>query len=178
MFLSACAQPEYEPGFIENENYYNTMAEFQMEKPASIGRSSIDAEDDYTKKTFPVFYNRAVEMGTADTLRLEYMLANEKMNVCIFSEKNVSDYTVIGFSELIKKAWDDNSDFKVIYDSDVQYEVPFKCLIFQNQDEEMRYYITVAADRFVYIIIQGRIDDLEKLDDIDNPMNHVSGYYP
>ena len=42
----------------------------------------------------------------------------------------------------------------------------------------MRYYITVAADRFVYIIIQGRIDDLEKLDDIDNPMNHVSGYYP
>lgn len=170
MLLSACSGPAYEPGFVEDENYYNQMAEFQLAKPSSlIYQEKLDCS---IQENDPELYSRAVEMGSADSLSLEYILTNEDVSLYIYSEKNVNDYLVVPFSEFIKQSIEENTDMEVVSIEDIHQEAPFRCLIAKDDFMEKRYYITFAGDSFVYMVITGQTEAVENIIDDINPVGY------
>lgn len=173
--LSACEWQGYKPGIVEDDNYYNAMADFKLEKPESM--SYVETSDISVQEVDPELYSRAVEMGAADSLLLEYMLSDGKVSLYIYSEKNVGDYLIVPFVDIIKASIEENTDLEVVSITDLHQEVPFRCLVARNDTYEKQYFVTYSGDYLLYIVLTGEIEALEQLSDQDDPMNYISTYY-
>lgn len=100
IILVGCGGQAYEPGVVEDGNYYNLLAQFALDKPESM--SYEETSDISVQEIDPELYSRAKEMGVSDSLRLEYMLSGEKADLYIYSEDNTEGYLVVAFADFIK----------------------------------------------------------------------------
>lgn len=175
ILLVGCSGQAYEPGVVEDGNYYNLLAQFALDKPESM--SYEETSDISVQEIDPELYSRAEEMGVSDSLRLEYMLSGEKADLYIYSEDNTEGYLVVAFVDFIKNSIEKNTDMEVESVYDLHQEAPFRCLVASNDTYEKRYYVTFADESFVYIVMTGKKDELASLSEEDNPMNYVYGYW-